>query len=113
MAMIFNTQTEYNRFYDGLRRYAEIRLTRYNINRQDALDKAMDKVVNWLITNPKVRDPKSFAKRIIINSIKNSIRDRKVDPVYLNNKQSNDEEYQEEYQEQISRLRVYQIRKIR
>lgn len=80
--MIFNTQTEYNKFYDRLRRYANSRAVGLFSDvglRGEAIDKAMDKLTDELLKNPQVDSLEAFAKRVIYNSLKNSVRDRKLD----------------------------------
>lgn len=81
---MFKTQTEYDNFYNKLRRYAHLRASSLfsdAILREDAVTKAMDRVVDWLVTNQPVNSLEAFTKTIVANSLKNSARLRKLESV--------------------------------
>ena len=79
---IFNTQSEYNQFYDRIKRYAnQIALGYFHDIglRQEAVDKALDEVVNQIIKDKNIGE--LYAKGIIRNSLKQSFRDKKIDSI--------------------------------
>jgi len=81
---IFNTQSEYNQFYDRIKRYANQIAPRYFNDiglRSEAIDKSLDEVTNQLIKNEKIDDIELYSKGIIRNSLKQSFRGKKVDSI--------------------------------
>ncbi len=80
----FNTQAEYDNFYNKLRRYANSQASSLFsdvVLREDVVTKAMDRVVDWLITGQSVHSLDAFTKTIIKNSLKTSARLRKLESV--------------------------------
>ncbi len=80
--MVLNSQGEYTQFYNKLKRYATTRA--YGLFsdtglRGEAIDKALDKFTNELLKNPQVDSLEAFAKTVVYNSLKNSVRDKKLD----------------------------------
>lgn len=75
-------QVEYNKFYDGIKRYANSYASGLFSDRglrDEAIDKAMDRLTDELLNFPWVDNLVAFAKVIVINSLKCSARDRIID----------------------------------
>ncbi len=81
---MFITLTGYTEFYNKIKQYANSRASRLFSDitlRADAVDKAMDKMVDWLLTKQRVDSEEAFAKTIVSNSLKNSSRLRKLEVI--------------------------------
>jgi len=81
---MFNTQLEYNQFYDRMKRYASQIAPRYFNDiglRVEAVDRALDEVTNQIIENKNIEDIELYAKGIIRNSLKQSFRGKKLDSI--------------------------------
>ena len=68
----------YTQFYKEVRRYASnyaSRLFRDEGARVEAVDKAMDKFVDWVIVNPDTKPSVPFWRASIRNSLINTFRD--------------------------------------
>jgi len=77
-------QEEYTQFYKGMRHYAKGEARGYFCGEgqlEDAVDVAMDKVNDWLITNNKAEYPTAYVKTLIRNSIKRQSKERKYEVV--------------------------------
>lgn len=80
--MRFTTFTDYIGFYTQIESFANSYASRLFSDislRTDAVDRAMDKVVDWLLTKPQVDNEEAFAKTIVKNSLRNSSRRRKIE----------------------------------
>lgn len=81
---LFSSQAEYKQFYDKLRKYAKSIAGHYSL-REDAIDSAMDDVVDWLRynwnKNHRFENLKAYAQTIIDNSLKDSSMDRRIELV--------------------------------
>jgi len=77
-------QEGYNRLYDSLNRYALYRARQYYRDDSlayDAADTAMDKFVRALINLPDIENLEAWGKVVIANSLKDSSKDRKLEPI--------------------------------
>ena len=78
------TQKEYNALYDNLSNYALYRAKSYYNDDSlayEAADAAMDRFVHALLSLPDIKNLEAWGKTIIGNSLKNSARDRKLEPI--------------------------------
>ena len=78
------TQVAFNQLYDKLSKYALYWARQYfrdDSLAYDATDEAMDKFVDAVISNPEINDLVAWGKTIISNSLKNSARGRKLEPI--------------------------------
>jgi len=88
-------QVAFNQLYDKLAKYALYRARQYfrdDSLAYDAVDEAMDRFVDALMNNPDMKDLIPQGKTIISNSLKNSFRDRKLQPITVTG-----EEYQDSH----------------
>ena len=81
--MIFNSQVEYNKFYDRMKRYANYQARRLFSDtglRIEAVDTALDTVVDKVSANEgNIANIDLYSQGIIRNSLKSSARHRKLD----------------------------------
>ena len=84
--MIFTTQTEYNKFYDKLRRYTNWQASQlfYDIGlRGDAVDKAMNELVDAYLKGIATDNLEYSAMAIIKNTLRQDARLARLKPVSL------------------------------
>jgi RNA polymerase sigma factor (sigma-70 family) len=82
--MFFETQEQYNKFYDSLRKYAKSKAYKMFPDlgmRDDAIDKALEKAEDEILNIHSHENIQGFARVIVLNSLKNSVRDRKINLV--------------------------------
>jgi len=73
----------YTEFYKEVRKYATNYASRlFRNGREEAVDKAMDKVEDWVILHPEAELLLPYSKKIAKNSLVNTFRDSKVESVY-------------------------------
>jgi hypothetical protein len=56
---MFKTQAAYNKYYDEMRKYAQTQASKLSLG-WEAIDKAMDALVNWIVANPDADDDSLF-----------------------------------------------------
>ena len=79
-------QAEFNQLYDGLARFAFYRARQYfhgDSLAQDAADIAMDRFSDAFMLNQDIKDIEAWGNTIILNSLKNSARDKKLEPINI------------------------------
>ncbi len=82
--MIFNTQVEYNKFYNKLRHYANWQASKlfYDTGlREDAVDKAMNEFTDAYLKGIKTDNLEYSAMRIVKNTLRQEARLSDVKPV--------------------------------
>ena len=85
-SLIFNTQVEYNKFYNKLRHYANWQASKlfYDTGlREDAVDKAMNEFTDAYLKGIKTDNLEYSAMRIVKNTLRQDARWAKVKPVSL------------------------------
>ncbi len=85
-------QEEFNQFYDLLRKYADRRASRlfYDVSlRQEAIDAAMDRVIDRLLKGEIEGNKIAYCKTVVRNSLYNSVSRRKIEPVNLSGTEYN------------------------
>lgn len=78
------SQETFNQLYDRLSRYAHARAREYfqdDSLRHDAVEQAMDKFIDALMSTPEITTLEAWGKTVITNSLKNSNRGRKLEPI--------------------------------
>ena len=78
------TQVAFNRLYDKLSKYALYRARQYfrdDSLAYDATDEAMDKVIDSLVGGSEIDNLMMWGKMVISNSLKDSARNRKLEPI--------------------------------
>lgn len=84
MIQQFKTQEDYNNFFDKMRLYANQKASKifYDVSlRQEAIDKAMDKVEDLIIQGRKMNE--SYLRKAIDFSLRDSQKLRQIEPVNL------------------------------
>ena len=73
---MFNTQKEYNQFYDRMKRYGlGVAQRLFLISRLDAVENALDHMVDELLKSPDIEDMETWEKKVIENYLKNEHRE--------------------------------------
>ena len=76
-------QVEFNNLYDKLLKFALHRARAYFHDQsmcQDAAEAALNKFVDAYMETTGVNDLEAWAKTVIVNSLKNTSRDRELEP---------------------------------
>ena len=79
---LLNSQVEYNQFYDKLKRYANQKASRLFSDlglRADAVDTALDRATDELISNQEIENMEALVRDIVDKSLVSSFIAKKTD----------------------------------